>query len=504
MNIASFMERAGKAYADSPAVAVGRTPWLSYGELARRVAALAGGLRQQHAIGPGARVAIFSHNCPEYLETLYAIWHAGAIAVPINAKLHAKEAAYILQHSSASLCFVAPKSIADLAPVAGDAALVAIAGEGYRALLATPAVAMAKAERDAPAWIFYTSGTTGRPKGATLSHANLLAMSLCYFADVDSVGPWPAVLHAAPMSHGSGLYALPYVMQAGCHVIPESGGFDVGEVYGLIAAWPGLAFFAAPTMVKRLVDDPTSRDTTNLKAIVYGGGPMYQADCLAALARFGGKMTQLYGQGETPMTITALNARQHDARDHPRWRERLQSVGIAQSAVTVRVVDEDGADMPPGVTGEIVVRGDTVMLGYWNDPQATAAAIRDGWLWTGDHGAFDDDGFLTLKDRSKDVIISGGTNIYPREIEEVLLQHEAVAEVAVIARADAEWGEAVVAYIVAQDGAPIDTAALDAFCVAHIARFKKPRHYRFVPSLPKNSYGKVLKRELRTREAAVD
>ena len=160
--------------------------------------------------------------------------------------------------------------------------------------------------------------------------------------------------------------------------------------------------------------------------------------------------------------------------------------------------------MPPGTTGEIVVRGDTVMLGYWNDPQATAAAIRDGWLWTGDHGAFDDDGFLTLKDRSKDVIISGGTNIYPREIEEVLLQHDAVAEVAVIARADAEWGEAVVAYIVAQDDAPIDTAALDAFCVAHIARFKKPRHYRFVPSLPKNSYGKVLKRELRTREAAVD
>ena len=244
MNIASFMERAGKAYADSPAVAVGRTPWLTYGELARRVAALAGGLRQLHAIGPGARIAIFSHNCPEYLETLYAIWHAGAIAVPINAKLHAKEAAYILQHSGTSLCFVAPKSIADLAPVAGEATLVAIGSEDYRALLATPAVAMAEAERDAPAWIFYTSGTTGRPKGATLSHANLLAMSLCYFADVDSVGPWPAVLHAAPMSHGSGLYALPYVMQAGCHVIPESGGFDVDEVYGLIAAWPGLAFFA--------------------------------------------------------------------------------------------------------------------------------------------------------------------------------------------------------------------------------------------------------------------
>jgi len=504
MNIASFMARAGKAYADSLAVAVGRTPWLSYGELAGRVAALAGGLRQGHAIEPGKRVAIFSHNCPEYLETLYAIWHAGAIAVPINAKLHPREAAYILRHSRASLCFVAPKAVAALAPTAGDVTLVAIGGEDYRALLAAPATAVAEVERDAPAWIFYTSGTTGRPKGATLSHANLLAMSFCYFADVDPIGPWPALLHAAPMSHGSGLYALPYVMQAGCHVIPESGGFDVGEVYDLIAAWPGLAFFAAPTMVKRLVDDTAPRDTTNLKAIIYGGGPMYHADCLAALARFGGKMTQLYGQGETPMTITALNARQHDARDHPRWRERLQSVGIAQSAVAVRVVDDDGADLPPGVTGEIVVRGDTVMLGYWNDSAATATAIRDGWLRTGDHGAFDDDGFLTLKDRSKDVIISGGTNIYPREIEEILLQHESVAEVAVIARPDAEWGEAVVAYVVAQDGALIDTAVLDAFCVDHIARFKKPRHYRFVPSLPKNSYGKVLKRELRAFEAATD
>lgn len=503
MNIAAFMVRAAQGWADRPAVAIGRTAIFSYGELARRVAALAGGLRQRYGIEPGARVAIFSKNCPEYLELLYAVWHAGGIVVPINAKLHGKECGYILAHSGASLCFVAPGAADDLAAFAGAAQIVPIGGAAYHSLIEAPGARMAAVAADDPAWIFYTSGTTGRPKGATLSHRNLLAMSHCYLADVDPVSPWTALLHAAPMSHGSGLYALPHVMQAGCHVIPASGGFDVAEVYELIEAWPGLAFFAAPTMVRRLVEDPLERDTRNLKAIIYGGGPMYLADCMAALTRFGGKMTQLYGQGETPMTITALDARQHDARDHPRWIDRLQSVGVAQSAVEVRVVDADGAPLPPGETGEIVVRGDTVMIGYWNDPEATAAAIRDGWLWTGDHGSFDDDGFLTLKDRSKDVIISGGTNIYPREIEEVLLQHEGIAEVAVIARADAEWGEAVVAYVVSRTGGPIDAAKLDAFCAGHIARFKKPRYYRFVQDLPKNSYGKVLKRELRALENEV-
>ena len=503
MNTAAFMARAAKGWAERPAVAVGRTPIFSYGELARRVVALAGGLRQQNGIEPGARVAIFSKNCPEYLELLYAVWHAGGVVVPINAKLHAKECGYILSHSGTSLCFVAPGAAGDLAAFAGAPQIVPIGGEAYQSLLEAPVAEMVAVAADDPAWIFYTSGTTGRPKGATLSHRNLLAMSHCYFSDVDPTSPWSALLHAAPMSHGSGLYALPHVMQASCHVIPASGGFDVAEVYDLIEAWPSLAFFAAPTMVKRLVEDPLERDTRNLKAIIYGGGPMYQADCMAALTRFGGKMTQLYGQGETPMTITALNARQHDARDHPRWIDRLQSVGVAQSAVEVRVVDADGSPLSPGETGEIVVRGDTVMLGYWNDEDATDAAIRAGWLWTGDHGSFDDDGFLTLKDRSKDVIISGGTNIYPREIEEVLLQHDAIAEVAVIARPDAEWGEAVVAYVVSRTGGPIDPAILDAFCVENIARFKKPRYYRFVKDLPKNSYGKVLKRELRVIENEV-
>ena len=221
---------------------------------------------------------------------------------------------------------------------------------------------------------------------------------------------------------------------------------------------------------------------------------MYVEECKPALARFGQKLVQIYGQGESPMTITAL-ARAHLAdRAHPRHAERIASVGVAQSLVEVRVADEHGATQPAGRPGEVLVRGDAVMAGYWRNPEATAKTLRDGWLWTGDVGAMDADGFLTLLDRSKDVIISGGSNIYPREVEEALLRHPGVREVAVVGQADAEWGEVVVAFVVGDD---VDAAALDATCLQHIARFKRPKRYRFVPALPKNHYGKVPKTDLR-------
>ena len=197
------------------------------------------------------------------------------------------------------------------------------------------------------------------------------------------------------------------------------------------------------------------------------------------------------------MTITALNASAHAATEHPRWLERLASAGVPQSVVEVQVADADDHPLPPGELGEVLVRGDSVMSGYWSDPEATASTLRGGWLHTGDLGVFDEDGFLTLKDRSKDVIISGGANIYPREVEEVLLRHPGVAQASVIGRPDREWGEAVVAYVVPATGAGIDTSDLDDFCLQHIARFKRPRDYRVLDSLPKNNYGKILKTALR-------
>ncbi len=435
------------------------------------------------------------HNCPAYLEILYAIWHAGLVAVPINAKLHPKEVQYILDDAGVALLFVA-----DALDVPAAAAIVSVASAQYRSLFAADGQAsIAHYTPGDLAWLFYTSGTTGKPKGVMLTHDNLLAMTQCYFTDVDTVTMNDSMLYAAPMSHGAGLYNFPHVLAGARHVVPESGGFSVEEIGELGRRYRNLSMFAAPTMVRRLVDHCASHAgaAEGIKTIVYGGGPMYVEDIRRALRVMGQRFVQIYGQGETPMTITALSKFHLAQTEHARYLERLGSVGVAQSAVEVRVVDADGREVPAGESGEIVVRGATVMHGYWNNPEATGQTLRDGWLHTGDVGRFDDDGFLTLKDRSKDIIISGGSNIYPREVEEVLLMHPAVAEVSVVGRHSAEWGEEVVAFVVCAKGKPVATAELDALCLAHIARFKRPKEYRMVPALPKNNYGKVLKTALR-------
>jgi acyl-CoA synthetase (AMP-forming)/AMP-acid ligase II len=257
-------------------------------------------------------------------------------------------------------------------------------------------------------------------------------------------------------------------------------------------------------MVTRLVANPVfaAADHRNLKTIIYGGGPMYVADLLKAIDLLGPKLAQIYGQGEVPMTITALSKEIHADRAHPRWLQRLGSAGLPRTDVEVRVVDAEDRDLPVGEAGEVVCRGDVVMAGYWRNEQATRETLRGGWLHTGDIGSFDEEGFLTLKDRSKDMIISGGSNIYPREVEEVLLRHPGVAEVSVVGRAHPDWGEEVVAFVVPSRGASPTEAELDALCLASIARFKRPRAYLFLDALPKNNYGKVLKTELRKRFAA--
>jgi long-chain acyl-CoA synthetase len=348
------------------------------------------------------------------------------------------------------------------------------------------------------AWLFYTSGTTGRPKGAMLSHGNLLAMAMSYFVDIDPPSPGGCIFHAAPMSHGSGLYMFPHVVQANTQVVPESGHFDPAEIFALLRIWPQATMFAAPTMVKRLVEHVAADSADNLRTIVFGGAPMYVADLKAAIGRFGFKLAQLYGQGESPMTITGMTRAMIEQAYREGRDDRLGSAGVPQTVVQVRVADEQDRDVPTGETGEILVRGDSVMTGYWRNPEATAQTMRGGWLHTGDLGAFDASGFLTLKDRSKDLIISGGSNIYPREVEEVLLRHDGVAEVSVIGVPDPEWGEKVVAFVVRRPGgSAVDAAALDRLCLDNVARFKRPKEYRFVDGLPKNNYGKILKTELR-------
>jgi acyl-CoA synthetase (AMP-forming)/AMP-acid ligase II len=330
-----------------------------------------------------------------------------------------------------------------------------------------------------------------------LSHRNLFNMTLSFLADMDPIDQFDTVLHPAPLSHGGGLLALGHIVRGAAHVVPESGGFEPAEIVSLVNRFPGTTFFGAPTMVKRLVASPALGELNvgNLDQIMYGGGPMYVEDLKDALDKIGPKFWQLYGQGESPCTITFLSKRMHVDNDDGRLDHRLASVGIARTGVSVRVVDEEDRDVAPGETGEILAAGDVVMAGYWGNPEASAATLRGGWLHTGDVGTLDADGFLFLKDRVKDMIISGGSNIYPREIEEVLLQHPAIVEVSVVGRPHDDWGEEVVAFVVRTDH--VSEAELDALCVQNIARFKRPKAYRFVESLPKNNYGKILKTELR-------
>jgi len=505
MNVANLFARAGRAHGDRPAVGRGTEVLLTWAELVRRGAVLAGGLRETLRLWPGDRAALIMTNAPEYVELLLAGWHAGLAMVPVNARLHPRELAYILEHSGARACFVTDDLAASVAPLQSEIAtlerVVAVDSDEYRELLRGDPPPMAEVAADDVAWLFYTSGTTGRPKGAMLTHRNLLAMTLGYLADVDQVAPGDAILHAAPMSHGSGLYVLPHAAQAACQVVPASGGFDPGEIFELLRHWRGVTMFAAPTMVRRLVEHPEAARAghAGLKTVVYGGGPMYLADLDRAQGVFGHRLAQIYGQGESPMCITALGKAAHADTSHPRYRERIASVGTAQLVVEVMVADADDRPLPHGETGEVLVRGTSVMRGYWQNPAASAETLRGGWLHTGDLGSIDQDGFLTLRDRSKDLIISGGANVYPREVEESLLEHLSVAEVSVVGRPDPDWGEVVVAFVVAAPGRPPGAAELDRHCLARIARFKRPREYRFVAALPKNDYGKVLKTELRSR-----
>ncbi len=447
---------------------------MDYRTLALTSARLAGGLAGTLKLEPGARVALVMKNGLDYVPLLFACWHAGLAAVPVNAKLHAKEVAYILADSGAGAVIATPdlaeSAAAALAEAGTGAPLLVTGAPELRRLGAGDAIALVPVADAALAWLFYTSGTTGKPKGAMLSHGNILAATLCYFADVDEIGRGDSILHAAPMSHGSGLYIPAHIAKAATNVVPESGGFEPAEIYELIRHHRRVTMFAAPTMVGRLVDSPALATAAleNLKTVVYGGG-----------------------------TITALSKSVINDRAHPRWEERIASVGQPQIAVEVMVADADDRPLPAGEAGEVLARGPMVMSGYWNRPEASAQTLRGGWLHTGDVGAFDADGFLTLKDRSKDLIISGGSNIYPREVEEVLLSHPEVAEAAVVGRSHPDWGEEVVAFVVARSDAGVSEAELDRLCLATIARFKRPRSYRFLAELPKNNYGKVLKTALR-------
>jgi len=502
MNLYNLLDQAAIRFPEHGAVYVGSDLHLTYTELRNRALRLAAALRSCY--GPAARIAIASENRAEYIELLFGVWAAEQVVVPLNYKLHPKEMVQIIQDAEVSAVFVSP-SLAQQLKEALEASetwpchATVIGEPDYEALFESNVATAPVTSPDALAWLFFTSGTTGRAKGAMLSHRNLLAMTLAHLADVENFDEGASQIHAAPMSHGSGLYIPPYISRGARQILPASSSFEPEEFLDLCDVHPGCGVFLAPTMVQRLrlAAEAAHRKPGNLRTIIYGGGPMYVEEMKKSLQVFGQVFVQIYGQGESPMTITSLRRDDHALNNDA----VLGSVGWARTGIELAVVDEQGNAMPEGEAGEIVCRGDVVMSGYWNNPVATANALRDGWLYTGDIGSLDARGYLTLRDRSKDVVISGGSNIYPREVEEVLLAHPAVEEACVVGQADLEWGEVVVAFVVAAPNMTVSEQALDAHCLDRIARFKRPKRYVFVDALPKNSYGKVLKRDLRQQLA---
>ncbi len=486
MNLFDYLIQNARRFPDKLAIAHGTGPFANWRELRQRAEKLAAGL----GLPPGARVAILSKNCPEYIEILFGCWAAGLVVVPLNAKLHRREVSELLESCGAARIFVS-----DDIETCPDWHATIIGSEDYQSLLSSAPIAAVDRRPDDPAWIFFTSGTTGRAKGATLTNRNLMAMVAAHLADFEALDATHAILHAAPMSHGSGLYILPYVARAAAQIIPQTDSFNPDNILDLCTYYQGVGMFLAPTMLQRLrrAAERSGIVPSGLRNIIYGGGPMHLEELKRCKRIFGNRLCQLYGQGEAPMTIAGLNRDDH-------WSDNdsiLRSVGWPRLGVDIAIWGDDDTPLPDGVTGEIVCRGDVVMAGYWENEKATNDTIRNGWLKTGDIGTLSAEGYLTLQDRSKDVIISGGSNIYPREVEEVLLQAENVAEVCVLGIADEEWGENVAAIVVATKGITLDEAALDALCLRSLARFKRPKTYYFWDELPKNAYGKISKQTVR-------
>jgi len=494
MNIGGFLTNAAALCPGRTAVTFGRHS-LTYQELDRRVDALAQGLTRL-GLATGDRVILWLNNCPEFIETFFACWKLGLVAVPVNARLTGGEVAFHAQDCGAAAMVYGPEFAADAGniPVAhhlsaghGGACGHLIAGNSGAADQTRPL------PDSAPAWLFYTSGTTGRPKGATLTHGNLTFVTVSWCADLQCLQPEDVVLHCAPLSHGAGFHALAAIARAAGNVIHPL--FDPSVVLEDISRYQVTSVWLVPTQIRLLLDDKglEHADLSSLQRVIYGGSPMYLDDLQEAVARIGPIFCQLYGQGESPMTITYLRRQEHrPGRPDP---EVLTSAGITRTGMEVRIADGDDHEVATGETGEVQVRGPAVMAGYWGRPDATKEALRGGWLHTGDLGRRDERGLVYLLDRLKDLIITGGTNVYAREVEDILLQHPKVREAAVFGLPHRVWGEAVTAAVVGDPGLSA-TGALE-FCRGRLAGYKCPKEIYLVEHIPKSAYGKILKRELR-------
>jgi len=510
MNLGTLFTKSARTFPESLAIACADYE-LTYQQANERINKLSNALNGL-GIRRGDNVAILLHNCPEFIETLFACFKAGIGTVPLNFRLHPKECCFIIDNSEAVAVVLCEDfrdslySLKNQMPGVKHYITINDSMKGmlqYEELLKgqSPHFVDVDVERDDLAWLFYTSGTTGQPKGAMLTHHVLMMMTMGFFSDMCSLGPDDVVLHAAPLSHGSGLYGLPNVAKAAANVVLHIKTFDPKIVFETIQKRKVTNMFLAPAMIKRLVTSPDidQYDLSSLRCIQYGGAPIYVKDLKEAVSKMGQVFVQLYGQAESPMTISYLRREEHLLEGTESQAKRLTSAGIPRTDVEVKIFDERDDELPPGKMGEIVVRGEVVMKGYWKNPEATGETLRRGWLHTGDLGIMDEEGYVYIHDRAKDMIISGGENIYSREIEDVILRHPAVHEVAVIGVPDDAWGEAVKALVSLRQGQEVTEGEIIGFCKQSLASFKKPKSVEFIAEIPKNAYGKVLKRELREK-----
>lgn len=516
MNIARFLSSTATHYPDAVAVEYGPLK-RSYKDINARVDALVAAF-DAAGLTPGDRVGFFMWNRPELLEVMFAAYRAGMCTVPLNARFNAEELVYHCGDPEVALLVHGPEFggiVTQAGPQLPSVHTVLTIGEpahvahanvmDYEVTLSAHAGATDNTidvDEDTPAWLFYTSGTTGRPKGATLTHKNLSFVTLSWIADLMALTPNDTTLHAAPLTHGAGFHAIAATAKGSRQIIPVSTAFDAEEILSLMESEKVTNTWLVPTQINRLVDAPSSssRDLAALHTVVYGGAPFHVEDLKLAISTFGSKFVQVYAQGETPMTATYLPHAEHVLGDQ-QTEERLASAGYERTGMEVRIVDDAGVTCPPGELGEIVVRGPAVMLGYWNRPEATAEALKDGWLHTGDIGMTDTNGYVFVLDRMKDLIITGGANVYAREVEELLLTHDEIAAVAVIGLSDRDWGERVTAIVVREPNATLTAEDVIAYAGAHLASYKRPKQVEFVDELPLSAYGKVLKRELRAQFA---
>ena len=507
MNLGRLLADTARRLPDAASLVWGERQW-TWSETDARVDALVAALRRR-GLGKGDAVLVQAKNSNQMFESMWAAFRLGGIWVPTNYRLTPAEVAYLGSSSGAKamICDDAFAAHADAVKAASDALRhTLVVGnprggeESYEDLivenLGTTAEA-AEVDHDDPCWFFYTSGTTGRPKAAVLTHGQLAFVTNNHLADLmPGTTSDDASLVVAPLSHGAGAHALSQVARGAKSVLLAGEKFDEEEIWRLVEQHRITNMFTVPTILTRMVRHPAVDrfDHSSLRYVIYAGAPMYRADQKEALHKLGKVIVQYYGLGEVTGNITVLPREAHSLDDD---EMPLGSCGYARTAMEIAIKDPEGKRLAAGEQGEICVRGPAVFAGYHDNPEANAKALKEGWFHTGDLGRLDARGFLYITGRASDMYISGGSNVYPREAEEVLLTHPAVAEVAVLGVPDPQWGESGVAVVVLEADVQASAEELLAFLKDKLARYKQPRRVFFWDELPKSGYGKVPKHLIR-------